>query len=429
VSVLADALASGFNVHAGTWLCASGPTEIELVTIDWLRDALGLPPSAGGLFVSGGSMANLTALAAARRARLGSLSADGVVYCSDQTHSSVARALTVMGLGRDRLHTIAHDGSYRLSVDAVARAIACDRASGLTPFCVVANAGTTNTGAVDPLGALADLCSREGLWLHADGCYGAAAALCAEGRAALDGIDRVDSLSLDPHKWLFQPYGIGCVLVRNVAVLHDAFRVQREYLKDAECADDEPNLWDYGVELTRGFRALKLWMSLKVFGADAFAAAISHGIALARHAEATLRASGRWEIVTPAQLGVVTFRPTGEVAPVQQVVRAMINDGFAMVTSTRLGDRDVVRLCTINPRTTWRDVDETIARLASALEASPCPYPMQPLREDDPGGPSRGPKMPKNHTLAITGRVGAGSGHGTAPVSAPPTERRSFRRR
>jgi glutamate/tyrosine decarboxylase-like PLP-dependent enzyme len=310
-------------------------------------------------------MANLTALATARRARLGDLAADGVIYCSDQTHSSIARAAALMGLGPDRVRKLDHDESYRLPVHALERAIAHDRERGLAPFCVVANAGTTNTGAVDPLGALADVCERTGVWLHADGCYGAAAAFCEEGRQSLAGIERVDSLSLDPHKWLFQPYSIGCLLTRDRRTLRDAFRVLPEYLKDAEGIDDEPNLCDYGIELTRGFRALKLWMSLKAFGADAFTQAIERGIALARHAEGALRASHRWEIITPAQLGIVTFRPVTPSQSVAGIVRAMLDDGFSMVVSTRLDGQDVLRLCTINPRTTERDVDETLTRLGS----------------------------------------------------------------
>ena len=235
VSVMADALASGFNVFAATWLEASGPTQIELVTIDWLRQACGLPDSAGGLFVSGGSMANMTALAVARHVQLGNRTEGAVIYCSDQTHSSVERGLRVLGFQDSQMCKIRSAADrFRLDVSALRRAIEADRAAGRVPFCVVANAGMTNTGAIDPLMALADYCRQEELWLHVDGAYGAAAVFCERGQALLDGLACVDSLSLDPHKWLFQPYEIGCVLVREERWLRDAFHILPEYLEDNE---------------------------------------------------------------------------------------------------------------------------------------------------------------------------------------------------
>ena len=215
VGAMADALASGFNVFAGTWLEASGPTQIELVTIDWLRQACGLPNSAGGLFVSGGSMANITALAVARHIRLGNRIEGAVVYCSDQTHSSIERGLRVLGFRSDQLRTIPSDDHFRLDMSALGQAVEMDRSAGRVPFCVVANAGTTNTGAIDPLSTLVRTCRRENMWLHVDGAYGAAAVLCERGQPLMEGLADADSLSLDPHKWLFQPYEIGCVLVRN----------------------------------------------------------------------------------------------------------------------------------------------------------------------------------------------------------------------
>lgn len=380
VGVMADALASGFNVFAGTWLEAAGPTQVELVTVDWLRQLCGLPEAAGGLFVSGGSMANLTALTVARRVMLGDRLDGAVVYCSDQTHSSVERGLQVLGFAPAQLRKLPSDAAFRLPLPELRRAVEADRAAGRRPFCVIANAGTTSTGAVDPLPALADLCRETGLWLHADGAYGAAAVLCDAGRARLDGLGRVDSLSLDPHKWLFQPYEIGCVLVRDRRLLRETFHILPEYLKDLYRVDPEVNsTWrnselinfcDYGVQLTRGFRALKLWMSLKVFGLDAFRRAVGRGIALAELAEAAVRRLPHWEVVTPAQLAVVTFRyvPAGMSAAEvdtlnQRLVEAMIADGFAMISSTVLRGRTVLRMCPINPRTTDADVEETVRRL------------------------------------------------------------------
>ena len=370
VSVMADALASGFNIFAGTWLEASGPATIELVTIDWLRQLCGLPDAAGGLFVSGGSAANLTALATARHVKLHDNIQDAIVYCSDQTHSSIERGLRILGFAPTQIRKLMSDDSFRLALPDLQREVAADRAAGRVPFCVIANAGTTNTGAIDPLVAIADFCRAEGLWLHADGAYGAASILCDKGRSLLAGIEQVDSLSLDPHKWLFQPYEIGCILVRNSHWLRETFHILPEYLKDIESSEEEINFCDYGIQLTRSFRALKLWMSLKIFGLEAFRKAITHGIALAELAEEALHQSSHWEVVTPGQLGIVTFRyiPTkGSPVPIntinQLLVDAMIADGFAMISSTTLRGYTVLRLCTINPRTSETDIRETIQRL------------------------------------------------------------------
>jgi glutamate/tyrosine decarboxylase-like PLP-dependent enzyme len=370
VGVMAEVLAAGFNVFAGTWLEASGPAQIELVTIDWLRAACGLPASAGGLFVSGGSMANITALAVARHVALGDRTDGASVYTSDQAHSSVERGLWALGFHEDQLHRVPSDDGFRLDLSALRRAVEADRAAGRVPFCVVANAGTTNTGAVDPLPELADYCDRDGLWLHVDGAYGAAAALCERGRAALEGLGRADSLSLDPHKWLFQPYEIGCVLVRDERWLRETFHILPEYLVDIEGQAGEVNFCDRGIQLTRSFRALKLWMSLKTFGRAEVEAALNRGFDLAELAEAALRETPDWAVVTPAQMGVLTFRCVPHGLPEEalnrlnrELVDATVQDGFAMLSSTVLRGATVLRMCTINPRSTEVDMRETIRRL------------------------------------------------------------------
>lgn len=372
VSVMADALASGFNPFVGTWLAGSGPAQVELVTVDWLRQICGLPETAGGLMVSGGSMANLTALAAARHARLGEDISGARVYFSDQTHSSVERALRTLGFGSAQLRKLPCDEAYRLPLPLLSEAVAADRAAGLRPFCVVANAGTTNTGAVDPFAELAQFCRDRGLWLHADGAYGAAAMICEEGRAAMRGLECADSLSLDPHKWLFQPFEIGCALVRDRQLLKDAFRVMPDYLRDAHRLE-EVHFCDYGVELTRSFRALKLWMSLKVFGAAAFREAVTRGFRLAGLAEGKLRQAGCWEIMSPAQMAIVAFRyrtpgrTPEELEKInRRVVGKMISDGYAMLSSTVLRGQTALRLCTINPRTSDDEIAETVRRLERA---------------------------------------------------------------
>ena len=362
VGVLADAIAAGFNVFNGTWFAGSGAAALELGVVDWLRRCCGMPEGAGGLFVSGGSVANMSALAVARRVVLNDRIADATVYFSDQTHSSVERALRVLGFLPEQFRPVASDDSFRLPMAALERAVSTDRAGGLRPFCVVANAGTTNTGAIDPLRELAEYTRREGMWLHVDGAYGAAAAVSARGRALLEGMGGADSLSLDPHKWLFQPFECGCFLVRDARLMKETFQIMPDYLQDVhQYAEVHP--CDYGIQLTREFRALKLWLSLQVFGAAAFRAAIEHGFEMAELAERILCERG-WVIESPAQMGIVCFRRDGGSDELHlQLVHAMLADGFAALTSTNLRGQVVLRLCTINPRTTVKDIEDTVARL------------------------------------------------------------------
>ena len=385
VSVVADLLATGFNVFTGTWIEASGPAEVELVVIDWLREACGLPPEAGGLFVSGGAAANLTALALARDAHGGGLDPRATVYLSDQTHATVRRALAVLGFAEDQLRVLASDARGRLVVRPLAEQLVADRADGRHPLCVVANAGTTNTGAVDPLEELARVCREHNLWLHVDGAYGAAAAFSSRARPVLAGLERADSITLDPHKWLFQPYEVGCLLVRDPEALRRCFRLMPEYMQDVAPGLEEVNFCDYGLQLTRRFNALKLWMSFQVFGAEEFERAIDHGLDLAAAAEAMLADSSAWEVVTPAQLGVVTFRYVGEDGDLDDdalqtgIAARVTAEGTAVVTTTRFGGRNALRLCTINPRTTVGDVAEVVRALErhgrKAQQEVPSPGP------------------------------------------------------
>lgn len=376
VGAMADALASGFNVFAGHWLAASGPGAVELQTIELLCRECGLPDGAGGLFVSGGSMANLSGLSAARAVKLGGPDPSAMIYLSDQAHSSVAKGLRVLGFASSQIRSVAVDDGFRMDMAALRVAIAADRAAGRRPFCVVASAGTTNTGAVDPLEELAVICRAEDLWLHVDGAYGAAATLTERGRSVLRGLHLADSIALDPHKWLFQPFEIGCVLVRDMRHLRMAFAVHPEdnasYLADVgRMAEREVVFYEHGVQLTRSFRALKLWMSLRIFGLAAYRAAIDRGIKLAEDAEAALRADPRWDVVTPAQLAVVTFAPHRPDlstescnAIVQRAVERLTADGYAMVTSTQVRDRVVLRFCLIHPDAQLDEVRETADRLA-----------------------------------------------------------------
>ncbi|MGI8960320.1 MAG: pyridoxal phosphate-dependent decarboxylase family protein [Bryobacteraceae bacterium] len=364
VSVMAEALAAGYNVFAGTWLGGSAAEAIEIVTIDWLRQLCGFPGGCNGLFVSGGTMANLTALAVARHVIVNDQLDGAVVYLSDQAHSSLEKALRVIGFLPHQIRHLKADDDYRLAPNDVISAIAQDRMTGRRPFCVIATAGTTNTGAVDPLPQLRDICNHEHMWLHVDGAYGAAAVLCDQGRALLEGLALADSLSLDPHKWLFQPFETGCVLVRDGTHLRNTFRILPDYLQDVHRNQEEINFTDLGIQLTRSFRALKVWLSFKVFGIAAFRAAIERGFRLAELAEAKLREMQNWEIVSPAQMAVICFRYRGsDDASHALIVDAMLKDGFALVTSTALRGRTVLRMCTINPRTTDSDIELTLEKL------------------------------------------------------------------
>jgi aromatic-L-amino-acid/L-tryptophan decarboxylase len=375
VGAMADALASGFNTFSGMWMGSPGAAEVELLVTDWMRQWCGLPDAGGGILLSGSSMANLVGIATARHARFGhdmEAARCGVIYYSDQAHSSVGKGARMIGIGPDRVRKLPSDDQFRLPVDALDQAVRVDRAAGLVPFCVIAAAGTTNTGAVDPLPELADYSAAEGIWLHADGAFGAAAALSESGRERLAGLDRVDSLAVDAHKWLFQPIECGCLLVRDVRRLRETFHERPEYLKDADTAEAEVNFCDLGPQLTREFRALKLWMSIQVFGMDAFRAAVSRGIALAELAERELRAAGRWEVVTPAQLSVLTFRAavagrTDEELNVLNgaIAHAMLDDGYAALSTTELHGRAVLRMCVTNPRATEDEIRETVRRLGN----------------------------------------------------------------
>ncbi len=287
--------------------------------------------------------------------------------------------MRILGFAPHQLRMIASDEDFRLSLTDLEPAIAADKAAGRRPFCIVATAGTTNTGAVDPLDALADLCQREDLWLHVDGAYGAAACLTERGQQALAGMERAHSLAMDAHKWMFQPIECGCVLVRERHWLSQTFKESPDLLKDTEQKGEELNFMYMGIQLTRQFRALKLWMSLKVFGVNAMRRAIDRGFELAELAESFLRDSGKWEIFTPAQMAIVTFRyipRDGNESLANEVtdalVMALARDGYAFASSTKIRGKSVLRLCTNNPRTTLEDLRRTVAlmgRLAADLEA------------------------------------------------------------
>ena len=266
------------------------------------------------------------------------------------------------------------DETRRLSPDLVAAAVEADRKEGRRPFAVLANAGTTNTGAVDPLHELARLCGEKGLWLHVDGAYGGFAVLTDRGRTLLEGIGEADSITLDPHKWLYQPYEAGCVLVRQGELLRRAFQILPDYLQDAAASEGEVNFADLGIQLTRSARALKIWLSLKTFGVDAFREAIDRTLDLALEAQSRIEAAEEFELLSPAMLGIVCFRRRFEgvddEVELEQanagLVRLLAESGEGMISSTRLDGRYALRLCVLNHRSSGADVDRVLRRLAEA---------------------------------------------------------------
>ena len=310
-TAIADLVADLLNRYTGLVPAAPGLTRLESDVLRWLANEFGYGSAAGGLLTSGGSISQLSAMVTARHARFGDVAVPpgARAYTSSQAHRSVAKALRLAGHGSEALRTVPVDERWRMDSDALAAAVRSDRAEGLQPFLVVAAAGTTNTGAVDPLPAIADVCAEHGLWLHVDGAYGGAFVLCPEGREALRGIERADSITFDPHKGMFLPYGTGALLVRDGAALRRAHQDDADYLQDLDLdAATSGSPAEYGPELSRPFRGLRLWLPLMLHGARAFREALSEKIALARVLHDGLARLPDVEIVDPPQLSIVAFR-------------------------------------------------------------------------------------------------------------------------
>ena len=379
---LGDFVASACNFYAGSWMEAAGPTQLELEILGWFKDWVGFPPEAAGSLVTGGSAANLAALACAREARAGSMRDGLVVYVSDQTHSSIARGARLLGFRPAQVRVLPVGDDLRLEPATLAAAIDADIAEGRHPFFVAANAGATSTGAIDPLRELAALCREKGIWFHIDAAYGGFAVLTDRGRRALDGIALADSLTLDPHKWLYQPYECGCLLVRDGSALRAAFEISSDYLRDAEPRTDEVNFADLGLQLSRSSRAFKLWLSLRTFGLDAFRTAIDECLDLTEFARRSIDGSDRLELVAPPSLGTICFRRTdrADETLTDGLVAALESSGLGFISSTRVHGRAVLRLCILNHTSTAEDVARVLAFLESAE-----PVAATPLTERDAG--------------------------------------------
>jgi len=376
IGVFAEALAAAMNPS-----CAGGnhaAVYVEHQVLRWIAAMLGFPEGCGGLLVSGTSIATVTALAVARHAATGgTVRARGlqgtdaplVVYTSREGHGCVQKAVELLGIGSDHLRTVACDGAFRLDVPDLERAIARDRAAGLRPMAVAASAGTVNTGAIDPLAEIAAVCRRCGLWLHVDGAYGAPAILTAGYRDPLEAIGLADSVAVDPHKWLYVPVEAGVVLVRDAAAMRDAFSLVPPYLRTdglAAGVGGPPWFSEFGVQQTRGFRALKIWMALKHHGRAGYAEAITRDTALARYLASRVEAADDLELAAPQSLSIVCFRyappalrdnPERADAVNRAVLETLQLGGRAFLSSTTLHGRFVLRACIVNPRASRADLD------------------------------------------------------------------------
>ena len=368
--VLADFMAAGHNIFQGTWLGASGPSMLEVVVMDWFRSWIGYPETAGGLFTSGGSAASLDGFVAAREAAGAPMQPS--VYMSDQSHTALIRAATIVGVRPESVRMVPTDEHFRLDMNELHSMIVEDQKSGLTPIAICGNAGATNTGAIDPLDEISDYCESEEIWFHVDAAYGGFAILTDRGAGLLKGLERAESIAMDAHKWLFQPFECGCLMVKDIQKLEKAFSVQPDYLQDTQWGRDHPNFGDRGLQLSRSFRALKVWMSVQTFGMAAFRRSIAQGIDLAERAEAYIRESDVLHIANPASLGVVCFRVNSravelnneELEEINKAVQArVIEEGVAMMSSTRLRGLYSLRLCILNHTTTWEDVRYTLAAI------------------------------------------------------------------
>jgi glutamate/tyrosine decarboxylase-like PLP-dependent enzyme len=375
-AALGKLLDAGANPFVGSWLGGATVASLELTVLRWIAEAVGYDPRAAGIFTSGGSIANLCALAAARAASDVDDRANHVLYVSEQGHGSFEKAALILGYPPRAVRRVPADDRFRMRVDALAAAIEQDRGNGLAPLLVCANAGTTNAGSVDPLPAVADLCAAHDLWFHVDAAYGGFAALCEEGRRKLAGMERADSLTLDPHKWLYAPMGTGCVLVRDRAALEAAFRVSGEYLKDVP--RDQVNFFDRGPEMSRPGRVLAVWMLLRSVGLDALAEQVEWDLRLARLAERLLSEVPGLEIVCPTELSVVTFRNRGRPGETEAaraardtaIMERTLASGEVMISGTDLLGRSALRMVVLNHRTTEGEVRRSVAAIAQAAAAT-----------------------------------------------------------
>ena len=385
--VVGAMLASAIN--ANNWGGDQGAAHVELAVIEWLRGLTGLPQGSTGLLLSGGSMANLAGLTIARNAKLPGVREQGlvafgkqpVVYASAETHSSVRKAVELLGIGTAGLRLVPVRADFTIDMDALAAAIAADRAAGRVPFCVVGNASTVNTGAVDPLPALAELCAREGLWFHVDAAIGGVAMVAPEYARLVAGIERADSVALDMHKWLYMPYECAAMLCRHAGAQHASYAVTAPYLAKEGASAGGPFVFsEHGIQLSRGDRGLKVWLALRAHGTAAFAAAIAENLAQARHLAAAVDAEPRLERLAPVPTNIVVFRYVGDRKGARPLDDAALDDlnrrivvqlqerGIALPSFTTVRGRSAVRCAITNHRSTRADFDALVAAVVALGE-------------------------------------------------------------
>ncbi|MBZ5584173.1 MAG: hypothetical protein LAQ30_18565 [Acidobacteriia bacterium] len=383
VTAVGSMVEAALNACVTCWRSAPAATELEHLTVDWLKEMLGYPAAAGGLLVSGGSMANFAALAAARSARFPDVVRQGVaalprrlcVYVSGEAHFSVRKAAGMLGLGENNVRTVKTDRCLRMDPADLERLVAEDLAAGHVPLFVSANLGATASGAVDPIGAIAGIARRHSLWLHVDAAYGGFAALAPSGRPFFEHIAEADSVALDPHKWLYLPVGCGCVLYKDPSAARAAFSHDAEYTRVIGLERDEAfAFWDYGPELSRPFRALNLWLLLKYAGARRLGEAIENNIACAKYLERLVKASGDFEMLAPVELSIFCFRyaPPGYAGDLDALNERLLvqlqRGGSSYLSNARIDGKFALRGCVLNYRTTERDMEillDDVRRAAS----------------------------------------------------------------
>jgi len=391
--ILGEWLAAGLNSNVMLWRNAPSSTELEEVVVAWLRRMLGLPDSFDGMFTDTASMSSLLSLAAARHVVPGLEARDeglagrpGIgrlrVYASAEAHSSIEKAAIVVGAGRAGLRRIPVDSEYRMRADLLQEAILEDRAAGWLPFCVIATLGTTSSTSIDPVGGIARICERERIWLHVDAAYGGSAALAPEMRPLFEGWERADSIVVNPHKWMFTPFDASLLLFRRPEAFRDAFSLVPEYLRTPDTGGVH-NFNEYGIQLGRRFRALKMWMLIRYFGADGMAARIREHVRMARELASWIEAAPDWELLAPVPLSTVCFRfkpvtDRGDDEAARRrldalneaIMQSVNRTGEIFLSHTRLRDRFTIRVSIGNPRTEMRHIRRCWELLREAADRS-----------------------------------------------------------
>ncbi|GAC1404115.1 MAG: pyridoxal-dependent decarboxylase [Pyrinomonadaceae bacterium] len=380
-------LSAAFDVKAMLWRTSPAAEELEEVTLDWLRQMMGLDQGFEGIIYDTASVASMHAVAAARESLNLRIREDGMsgredlpllrVYASEQAHSSIEKSLLALGLGQKSLCKIATDDEFRMNADALNQAIEEDKQNGIVPCCVVATIGTTSTTSIDPVPQIAAVCRRENVWLHVDAAYGGSAAIVPEMQHILQGSEHADSLVTNPHKWLFTPFDLSILYCRKMDVLKRAFSLVPEYLKTND-AETVRNGMDYGIQLGRRFRALKFWFVLRYFGHDGLAARIREHCRLAREFASWVEKSKDWELLAPVPFSLVCFRarPKDENEDArldelnEKIMHAVNASGQAFLSHTKLNDKFTLRLAVGNIRTTERHVTRAWELLNDALDAN-----------------------------------------------------------